>query len=103
MMGQKTLLLLLSLLAVLEMASALGFYYGRSMPGSPYNISRTDPRIQKVVLDATFTFNNQSNDAYLFKPYAIYRAQRQTFRCHLEVWVIPWRKESITQVFFCQS
>ncbi|CAJ1087226.1 NLR family CARD domain-containing protein 3-like [Xyrichtys novacula] len=62
------------------MASALGFYQGRSMPGSPYNISRIDPRLQKVVLDATFTFNDQSNDAYLFKPYAIYRAQRQVVK-----------------------
>lgn len=82
MMGQKTLLLLLllSLLGVLEVTLARGFYYGRSMPGSPRNISRTDHNLQSVVLIATYSFNNQSNDAFLFKPSAIHRAQRQVVK-----------------------
>uniref|UniRef100_A0A4W6F3P1 Cystatin F n=1 Tax=Lates calcarifer TaxID=8187 RepID=A0A4W6F3P1_LATCA len=38
----------------------------------------TDDRgLQQVVLAATYSFNNQSNDAFLFKPSAITRAQRQ--------------------------
>ncbi|XP_034537322.1 cystatin-F [Notolabrus celidotus] len=79
MMGQKTLLLL-SLLGVLEVTLAFGFYHGRSMPGSPYNINRTDHSLQTVVLVATYSFNNQSNDAFLFKPLAIHRAQRQVVK-----------------------
>nr|XP_046257006.1 cystatin-F isoform X2 [Scatophagus argus] len=47
------------------------------MPGSPCNISRNDPSLQQVVLTATYSYNNQSNDAFLFKPSAIHTAQRQ--------------------------
>ncbi|XP_060896468.1 cystatin-F [Labrus mixtus] len=141
MMGLKTLLLL-SLLGVLEVMLAASSHHGHSMPGSPYNISRIDSSLQKVVLAAAYSFNNQSNDAYLFKPSAIRRAQRQivkgiryivdleisrtvcrkrdnnnnlsncdfqpegrlhqTFKCHLEVWVIPWNKKSTIQVFVCK-
>lgn len=54
-----------------------GGRHGGLMPGSPYNISRNDPRLQKVVLTAAYYYNNQSNDAFLFKPSAIQRAQRQ--------------------------
>ncbi|XP_074532315.1 cystatin-F [Halichoeres trimaculatus] len=79
MMGQKTLLLL-SLLGVLEVTLARGFYHGHSMPGSPRNISSNDHNLQSVVLIATYSFNNQSNDAFLFKPSAIHRAQRQVVK-----------------------
>uniref|UniRef100_A0A3Q0R2Y1 Cystatin F n=1 Tax=Amphilophus citrinellus TaxID=61819 RepID=A0A3Q0R2Y1_AMPCI len=48
-----------------------------SMPGSPYNISRNDRGLQQVILDAAYSFNNQSNDAFLFKPATINMAQRQ--------------------------
>ncbi|XP_054455577.1 cystatin-F [Anoplopoma fimbria] len=79
MMGMKTLLLV-SLLAVLELTLAAGSHHGRSMPGSPVNISRTDRGLLQVVLSAARSFNNQSNDAFLFKPSAIHRAQRQVVK-----------------------
>lgn len=64
-----------------------GGRHGGLMPGSPYNISRNDPRLQKVVLTAAYYYNNQSNDAFLFKPSAIQRAQRQV-----------WHQKRITPV-----
>lgn len=60
-----------------EVSLAAGRHPGRSMPGSPYNISRDDRGLQQVVLNAAYSFNNQSNDAFLFKASAIHRAQRQ--------------------------
>ncbi|XP_075939602.1 cystatin-F [Anarhichas minor] len=76
MMGLKTLLLV-SLLAALELMLAAGSHHGRSMPGSPVNISRKDRGLRQVVLSAAHFFNNQSNDAFLFRPSAVHRAQRQ--------------------------
>ncbi|XP_071329613.1 cystatin-F [Trachinotus anak] len=75
-MALKTLLLV-SVLAVLELRSVAGGHHGRFMPGSPLNISRNDHGLQQVVLTTTYSFNNQSNDAFLFKPSTIHRAQRQ--------------------------
>ncbi|XP_034464447.1 cystatin-F isoform X2 [Hippoglossus hippoglossus] len=81
-MGEKTLLLLLlAASAALEMSVIGSRHHGRhhggSMPGSLSNISRDDRSLQQVVLAAAYSFNNQSNDAFLFKPSAIHRAQRQ--------------------------
>lgn len=50
---------------------------GNFLPGAPVNISTDDADLQQVVLNATYMYNNQSNDAFLFKPSAIVRAQRQ--------------------------
>ncbi|KAM7385980.1 hypothetical protein PAMP_002012 [Pampus punctatissimus] len=141
-MGLRTLLLLGSLLAALEARSMSGSHHGRSMPGSPYNISTNDRGLQQVVLTSIYYFNNQSNDAFLFKPSSIHRAQRQivkgiryivdveisrtvcrkqennnnlnncdfqpeghlhqTFQCHFEIWVIPWKNETKTLVSLCK-
>ncbi|GLD56025.1 cystatin-F-like protein [Lates japonicus] len=76
-MGLKTLLLVSLLLAALELSLAAGVHHVRSMPGSPLNISTDDRGLRQVVLAAAYSFNNQSNDAFLFKPSAITRAQRQ--------------------------
>ncbi|XP_037829606.1 cystatin-F isoform X2 [Kryptolebias marmoratus] len=113
------------------------------MPGSPNNISSNDPGLQQVVLNAAYSFNNQSNDAFLFKASAIHRAQRQivkgiryvvdleisrtvcrkrdnnnnladcdfqpegrlhqTFQCHLEVWLIPWKDHRQILKFICKT
>uniref|UniRef100_UPI0037E9BA3E cystatin-F n=1 Tax=Semicossyphus pulcher TaxID=241346 RepID=UPI0037E9BA3E len=78
-MGPK-MLLLLSLLGVFEVMLAVGLRHGRSMPGSPYNISRIDPSLQQVVLNATYSFNHKSNDAFLYKPSTIHKAQRQVVK-----------------------
>ncbi|XP_035519434.1 cystatin-F [Morone saxatilis] len=75
MMGVKRLLLV-SLLGVLAASTVAG----GSMPGSPSNISRDDPGLQRVVLGAAYSFNNQSNDAFLFKPSNVIRAQRQVVK-----------------------
>ncbi|XP_042288483.1 cystatin-F [Thunnus maccoyii] len=144
-MRPKTLLLLLlgSLLAALEARSAAGRHHGRSMPGSPFNISTNDRGLEQVVLNATCSFNKQTNDAFLFRPSAIHRAQRQivkgiryivdleisrtvcrkrehnnnnltdcdfqpegllhqTFQCHFDVWVVPWKHEMNNLVFLCK-
>lgn len=47
------------------------------LPGSPRNISRNDHDLQRIVLTAAYSYNNQSNDAFLFRPSAVRRAQRQ--------------------------
>lgn len=54
-----------------------GSRHGSLIPGAPHNISRNDTRLQQVVLNAAYLYNNQSNDAFLFKPSAILTAQRQ--------------------------
>ncbi|KAM9847960.1 cystatin-F [Aulostomus maculatus] len=74
-MSLRTLLFIL-LLALLEF-QLVGSHHGHHMPGSPYNVSLNDHGLQRVILTATNTFNNQSNDAFLFKPAAIHRAERQ--------------------------
>lgn len=103
----------------------------------------SDSSVLKVALSAAYTFNNQSDDAFLFRVCQVYRAQRQVvkgvrlivdldlsrticrkrdrtknlldcafqpsgplhqvFRCHIEVWVVPWTKHSTTQTFFCKT
>ncbi|KAM4730195.1 cystatin-F [Anableps anableps] len=68
------------LLLLAALGPAAGSYHGPSMPGSPYNISRNDAGLQRVVLSAAYAFNNQSNDAFLFKPSGIHRAQRQVVK-----------------------
>ncbi|XP_045921254.1 cystatin-F [Micropterus dolomieu] len=79
MMGLKTLLLV-SLLGVLALRVAAGSHHGLTLPGAPYNVSENDPGLQQAVLDGTYFFNNQSNDAFLFKPSTIHRAQRQVVK-----------------------
>ncbi|XP_040035031.2 cystatin-F isoform X1 [Gasterosteus aculeatus] len=79
MMGLRTLLLI-SLFAALEPMLAAGSHRGRSMPGSPVNISREDRGLRRAVLAAAQFFNNQSNDAFLFKPSAVLGAQRQIIK-----------------------
>ncbi|XP_037553961.1 cystatin-F [Nematolebias whitei] len=135
------MLLLAALLSALEVVLAAG-HHGHSMPGSLKNISKSDPGLQQVILSATYSFNNQSNDAFLFKASAIYTAQQQivkgihyivnleisrtvcrkrdhnnlfncvfqpkgrlhqTFQCHLEAWMIPWKDRSQILKFFCKT
>ncbi|KAM8859181.1 cystatin-F [Spinachia spinachia] len=76
MMRLKTPLII-GLLAILELMVAAGSHQGRSVPGSPVNISREDRGLRPVVLAAAQFFNKQSNDAFLFKPSAVLAAQRQ--------------------------
>uniref|UniRef100_A0A3Q3BSA4 Uncharacterized protein n=1 Tax=Kryptolebias marmoratus TaxID=37003 RepID=A0A3Q3BSA4_KRYMA len=63
--------------SLVEVVLVAGSPHDHSMPGSPNNISSNDPGLQQVVLNAAYSFNNQSNDAFLFKASAIHRAQRQ--------------------------
>ncbi|KAJ8248483.1 hypothetical protein GJAV_G00242500 [Gymnothorax javanicus] len=50
---------------------------GRYIPGSLCNVSKNDTEVQKAVLTGTYTFNNQSNDEFLFKAWRIDDAKRQ--------------------------
>ncbi|XP_014833414.1 PREDICTED: cystatin-F-like [Poecilia mexicana] len=133
----------LLLLATLGLGPAASSHHGRPMPGSPYDISKNSAAVQQAVLGAAHSFNSQSNDAFLFKPSAVLRAQRQvvrgiryivdfqisrtvcpkrnrtsdldrchlqppgrlaqTFRCHLELWLIPWKPGRETLELQCRS
>ncbi|XP_013867473.1 cystatin-F [Austrofundulus limnaeus] len=140
---RRKMLLLAALLAALAVVLEAGYHHDGSMPGSLNNISKNDPGLQKVILDAAYSFNNQSNDAFLFKASAIQRAQQQiikgiryivdleisrtvchkqdnsnnlsdcdfqpegplqqTFQCHLEVWLIPWKDQSRVLKLLCET
>uniref|UniRef100_A0A3P8UWM5 Cystatin domain-containing protein n=1 Tax=Cynoglossus semilaevis TaxID=244447 RepID=A0A3P8UWM5_CYNSE len=56
---------------------AVGSHGGRYMPGSVVNVNRDDRGLQQAVLAVAYSFNNQSNDAFLFKPLAIRTAKKQ--------------------------
>ncbi|KAM4607267.1 cystatin [Polymixia lowei] len=76
MMGPGWMMLFF-LLAGLVRVRAEG---SKSVPGSPCNISKNDRGLRRAVLTATYSFNNQSNDAFLFKPSAIHKAQKQIIK-----------------------
>uniref|UniRef100_A0A3B3S945 Cystatin domain-containing protein n=1 Tax=Paramormyrops kingsleyae TaxID=1676925 RepID=A0A3B3S945_9TELE len=83
-MGCLTLLLLVILnvrgipcvLPLLETLPLAGHKH-RPVPGSSHNISKNDPGVQNAVLVSTYTFNNESNDIFFFRVYAIKVAQIQ--------------------------
>uniref|UniRef100_A0A3P8THH1 Uncharacterized protein n=1 Tax=Amphiprion percula TaxID=161767 RepID=A0A3P8THH1_AMPPE len=72
----KTLLLVTVIVSIADGVVG-GLHPGPSMPGSPSNISSSDRSLRRVALAAAHSFNDQSNDAFLFKPSAILGAQRQ--------------------------
>ncbi|CAB1312534.1 unnamed protein product [Coregonus sp. 'balchen'] len=74
-MGLSYMLLLFSGLCLCSIVSCHRF-----VPGAPYNISTNDKGVLKAVLHGTYSFNNQTNDAFLFKPFAIEKAERQIVR-----------------------
>ncbi|KAM8852756.1 cystatin-F [Synchiropus picturatus] len=80
-MLKKSAAALAALVLVFEVMAAEGSHRSRltgcQTLGSPCNISLNDPDLQKFVLIAAQAFNNQTNDAFLFRPAAILSAQRQ--------------------------
>ncbi|XP_030628250.1 cystatin-F [Chanos chanos] len=52
----------------------------RPHPGTVNNISKNDTGVQKAVLTGTYSFNNKSNDIFLFKASAIDSAKRQVVK-----------------------
>ncbi|XP_069787972.1 cystatin-F-like [Narcine bancroftii] len=46
-------------------------------PGFPRDINTNDPGVQNAALDAIYSYNNQSNDIYLFKVQRMQKAQVQ--------------------------
>ncbi|XP_056148285.1 cystatin-F-like [Lampris incognitus] len=80
MMRSLLVLVYISLLTRIDrLAAEAGHGFG-SLPGSPHNISRDDRGLLKALLFATYSFNNQSNDAFLFRVCAIEKAQRQIIK-----------------------
>ncbi|KAL0964325.1 hypothetical protein UPYG_G00322260 [Umbra pygmaea] len=73
-MGLRYLLLLVSAFC---MCSTVRCQTQTFIPGAPYDISTNDTAVLKAALHGTYTFNNQTNDAFLFKPSAIEKAKRQ--------------------------
>ena len=57
------------------------------VPGSPSNVSKNDKGLAKAVLVATYFFNNQSNDAYLFRTSEVEKAQRQVCKMETGFWI----------------
>lgn len=57
--------------------SLVRIYVNKPDPGKPQNVSKNNTEVKEAVLTATYTFNNESNDAFLFKASAIDEAQRQ--------------------------
>jgi len=49
----------------------------RPIPGTLQNVSKNDTGVQKAVLTGTYSFNNKSNDAFLFKASSVDDAKRQ--------------------------
>ncbi|KAM9803771.1 cystatin-F [Neosynchiropus ocellatus] len=73
----KSAAALAALVLVFEGLAAVPSFPGCQMLGSPCNISLNDRDLHKFVFIAAQAFNNQTNDAFLFKPAAILSAQRQ--------------------------
>ncbi|CAL8297462.1 unnamed protein product [Merluccius merluccius] len=76
-MALEKVLLLVSLLAAQELAWSAGPRGAAAVPGAPSNISKDDRDLDQALRVATYSFNNQSNDAYLFRTSEVDRAQRQ--------------------------
>ncbi|XP_028845125.1 cystatin-F [Denticeps clupeoides] len=78
-----SLLLLLLLLddvaAARDEVSARSYVDGPG-PGHYYNTSKNDTGVVKAALTGTYTFNNESNDAFYFKASAIDAAKRQVVK-----------------------
>ncbi|XP_011601516.1 cystatin-F [Takifugu rubripes] len=74
MMGMEALLFVALIDVVLVLA---GRHNGQYLPGAPVNISKDDVNLKLIIHNATCMYNNQSNDAFLFKPSAIITAQQQ--------------------------
>ncbi|XP_026858357.1 cystatin-F [Electrophorus electricus] len=50
------------------------------IPGKAQNISKNDAEVKKAILTATYSFNNESNDAFFFKKSAVNEAQKQVVK-----------------------
>ncbi|KAJ0004617.1 hypothetical protein NQD34_010831 [Periophthalmus magnuspinnatus] len=132
--------------ALLIIAVFLGVHAAcgwRCIPGGPCDVSIDDSSVQQAALSAAVSFNNQSNDSFLFRPQHVIKAQKQVvkgirflvdlnlcrtmcrkrdkaknlsdcglqppgplhqvFRCHVEVWDVPWSHHSIIQRLSCKT
>ncbi|KAI7805212.1 cystatin-F [Triplophysa rosa] len=69
--------LLLMVFVLAGLCSFVHTYVLRPIPGALQNISKNDTGVQKAVLVGTYSFNNKSNDAFLFKASAVDDAKRQ--------------------------
>ncbi|KAF4105481.1 cystatin-F [Onychostoma macrolepis] len=52
-------------------------FISRPIPGALQNVSKNDTGVKEAVLTGTYSFNNKSNDAFLFKASAVDDAKRQ--------------------------
>uniref|UniRef100_A0A671PLK2 Cystatin-F-like n=1 Tax=Sinocyclocheilus anshuiensis TaxID=1608454 RepID=A0A671PLK2_9TELE len=52
-------------------------FVSRPIPGNLENVSKNDTGVKEAVLTGTYSFNNKSNDAFLFKASAVDDAKRQ--------------------------
>nr|XP_055027047.1 cystatin-F isoform X1 [Misgurnus anguillicaudatus] len=68
---------LLVLFFLAGLCSLVDSYVWRPIPGALQNVSTNDTGVKKAVLVGTYSFNNKSNDAFLFRSSAIDDAKRQ--------------------------
>ncbi|KAK2896410.1 hypothetical protein QQF64_006130 [Cirrhinus molitorella] len=73
---QTLVLLFLAGLCSLEKVPVHTFMT-KPIPGTLQNVSKNDTGVKKAVLTGTYSFNNKSNDAFLFKASAVDDAKRQ--------------------------
>ncbi|XP_059374072.1 cystatin-F-like isoform X1 [Carassius carassius] len=73
---QALVLLFLAGLCSLEKVPVHAFV-SRPIPGTLQNVSKNDTGVKEAVLTGTYSFNNKSNDAFLFKASAVDDAKRQ--------------------------
>ncbi|XP_051504704.1 cystatin-F-like [Myxocyprinus asiaticus] len=52
-------------------------FFSWPIPGALQNVSKNDTGVKNAVLMGTYSFNNKSNDAFLFKASAVDEAKRQ--------------------------
>ncbi|XP_067278719.1 cystatin [Pseudorasbora parva] len=52
----------------------------RPVPGALQNVSKNDTGVQRAVLTGTYSFNNKSNDAFLFKASSVDDAKIQVVK-----------------------
>ncbi|XP_043110707.1 cystatin-F [Puntigrus tetrazona] len=76
---RSLVLLFLAGLSSLEKVPAHTFF-DRPIPGTLQNVSKNDTGVKEAVLTGTYSFNNKSNDAFLFKASTVDDAKRQIVR-----------------------
>ncbi|XP_026080325.1 cystatin-F [Carassius auratus] len=102
---QTLVLLFLAGLCSLE-SYPVHTFFSRPIPGTLQNVSKNDTGVKEAVLTGTDSFNNKSNDAFLFRASAVDEAKRQIVKgiryiLEVEISRTVCRKRSNTDLDNC--